>query len=234
MLNTVAATAAAGFTIICPEYSLAPEHPFPRALDEVLIVYKTMIGQHGYNPKNIVFLGDSAGGGMVAAAAVQLQQEGVALPAALGMFSPWADLTVRGDSVATLNGVDPVLPGRDPSVKKPGLLLTQAGAYTRGKISEFSNPLVSPVYADYAAMLPAGALPPTMIQVGLREVLLSDAVRLYHKMKQAAPAPGHVVLSPYEGMWHVFQSYIDVPEAQAASREMAEYFMRALNGNVCK
>jgi acetyl esterase/lipase len=114
------------------------------------------------------------------------------------------------------------------------MLLTQAGAYTRGNISQFADPLVSPVYADYAALFPAGVLPPTMIQVGLREVLLSDAVRLYHKMKQAAPAPRHLVLSPYEGMWHVFQSYIDVPEAEVASREMAEYFLRALDGSVCK
>ena len=59
-------------------------------------------------------------------------------------------------------------------------------------------------------------------------------MRLYHKMKEAAPAPGHVVLSPYEGMWHVFQGFFYVPEAQAASKEMAAYFTRALNGHICK
>ena len=189
-----------------------------------------MIKDQGYKPENIAFVGDSAGGGMVAAMAVQLQREGVPLPAALGMFSPWSDLTDRGDTKVTLNGVDPIIAGRDPEAQSPNM----AAAYVSGNVSQLQDPLVSPVNADYAQLFPKTSLPPTLIQVGLRETLLSDAVRLYHKMKEAAPAPGHVLLSPYEGMWHVFQGYVNVPEAAAASQEMGAYFSRALKGSICK
>jgi acetyl esterase/lipase len=109
-----------------------------------------------------------------------------------------------------------------------------AAVYLGNNASNINDPLASPVEGNYTQAFPNGSLPPTLIQVGLRETLLSDAVRLYHKMKDAAPAPGHVVLSPYEGMWHVFQAFFSFPEAQAASREMAAYFTRALNGQSCK
>lgn len=235
LLNTVVITAVtAGLTIICPEYRLAPEHPFPAGLNDILSVYKAMLKSGGYNPKNVVSLGDSAGGGAVAAAAIQLQREKEPLPAALGMFSPWVDLATRGDTAVTLNAVDPVVPSRDPFDRQAsgnGL----AYAYVGGdKALVSSDPLVSPVIADWAALFPGGALPPTLIQVGLRETLLSDSVRLYHGMRQAAPAPGCVVLSPYEGMWHVFQGYVFVPEAVAAGKEMGEFFKAVLDGQVCK
>jgi acetyl esterase/lipase len=124
-------------------------------------------------------------------------------------------------------GVDPVITGRDPSANET--VTGSAILYVNGNASlAVTDPLVSPLLADYATLFAGNALPPTLIQVGLRETLLSDAVLLYHKMKAAAPAPGRVVLSPYEGMWHVFQGYIQVPEAAAASREMADFFTRAL------
>lgn len=72
------------------------------------------------------------------------------------------------------------------------------------------------------------------LQVGLRELLLSEAVQLYHRMKEAAPTPGHVTLSPYDIMWHVFQATFKLPEATAAHHEMADFFSRALNGTMCK
>lgn len=78
------------------------------------------------------------------------------------------------------------------------------------------------------ALFPNGTLPPTLIQVGLREILLSNAVLLYHRMRAAAPW-GSVLISPYEGMWHVFQAFVNVPEARAAGREMASFFNGALN-----
>jgi acetyl esterase/lipase len=233
LLNTVAATAAAaGLTIICPEYCLAPEHPFPTGLNDILTTYKSLITTEGYRPRNLAFVGDSAGGNLVAAAAIQLRREGVALPGALGMLSPAADATNKGDTVVTLNAVDPVLPGKDPAKgDTPDFTIA---LYIGNNTSELQNPLVSPVIVDYASLFTGGTLPPTLIQVGLREILLSDAVRLYHKMKEAAPAPGHVVLSPYEGMWHVWQGYVNVPEAIAAQKELADFLARALNGQVCK
>jgi acetyl esterase/lipase len=226
----VAATAAAAnLTIICPEYRLAPEHPFPAGLNDALSVYKAMIKDQGYKPENIVFVGDSAGGGMVAAMALQLQREGVPLPAALGMFSPWSDATEAGDTKVTMTGLDPIIAGLDPI--SPTDAPSGGIIYVGGNVSQLQNPLVSPVQADWAELFPKGSLPPTLIQVGLREVLLSDAVRLYHKMRKAA-ARGHVVLSPYEGMWHNFQGYVNISEAAVASQEMGEHFDCALKGRV--
>lgn len=231
-VSTPAATAHfAGLTIICPEYRLAPESPFPAGLNDVLSVYKALITKEGYKPQNIVLLGDSAGGGMVPAVAIQLKREGVALPAALGMFSPWSDMRSRGDTARTLIGVDPLTTGTNP---EDNPLAGLAGIYLGNNASLLDNPLASPIEADYAAIFPNGSLPPSLIQAGMREALLSDAVRLYHKMKAAAPAPGHVVLSPYEGMWHVFQMFMDIPEAEVASKEMADYFTRAIKGHICK
>jgi acetyl esterase/lipase len=189
----------------------------------------------GYNPKNIVFVGDSAGGGAVAAAAIQLQREKVPLPAALGMFSPWVDLAGHGDTAVTLNAVDPIIPGRDP-FDQQGSVNGLALAYVGGNTTlASSDPLVSPVLADWASLFPDSTLPPVLIQVGLRETLLSDSVRLYHGMRKAAPAPGRVLLSPYEGMWHVFQGYGFVPEAVDAGQEMGGFLRAVLDGQVgCK
>lgn len=191
-----------------------------------------------YNPENIVVLGDSAGGGAVAAAAIQLQREKEPLPAALGMFLPWVDLATHGDTAVTLNAVDPVIPGRDPFDSQAsgnnGLAYAYLGGNDNKAALASSNPLVSPVIADWAALFADSILPPTLIQVGLRETLLSDAVRLNQGMREAAPAPGRVVLSPYEGMWHVFQGYVFVPEAVVAGREMGGFFKAVLDGQVCK
>uniref|UniRef100_A0A383W8B7 Alpha/beta hydrolase fold-3 domain-containing protein n=1 Tax=Tetradesmus obliquus TaxID=3088 RepID=A0A383W8B7_TETOB len=232
--STVAPTAAAaGLAILCVEYRLAPEHPFPAGLNDVLSVFKDLL-QQGYKGSNIVLLGDSAGGGLVAAVAIALQREGVALPAALGMFSPWAELGRRGqlDTAATLAGVDPILPGSLSDSSKSSSF-DMGMRYVGGDTSLFADPLVSPVRADYAANFPAGKLPPVLLQVGLREVLLSDAVLLYHKMKEAAQGPGHVLMSPYDAMWHVFQAVNELPEAQAAAKEMGAFFAAALSGKAC-
>jgi acetyl esterase/lipase len=228
--STAVPTAArAGLTTLCIEYRLAPEHPFPAGLNDVLSVYKELLKQ-GYKAKNLVLLGDSAGGGMVAAVAIQLRREGVALPAALGMFSPWADPdpSISFDTQYTLAGVDPILP---PTTDQSSSLSL---AYVGGNAAQFSDPLVSPRRADWAALFPSGTLPPTLIQVGLRETLLSQDVLLYHNMKKAAPAPGHVSISPYDVVWHVFQAFFTLPEAQAANNEMGDFMKRALNGAIGK
>jgi acetyl esterase/lipase len=147
------------------------------------------------------------------------------------MFSPFADLRGRGDTVKTLAAVDPLLP---TVASGDNVLASLIGVYLGNNASLLDDPLASPTDADYVSLFPGGSLPPVLIQVGLRELLLSDSVRLYHKMKAAAPASGHVVVSPYEGMWHVWQQFVDLPEAEAAAREMADFFTRALKGEICK
>jgi acetyl esterase/lipase len=116
--------------------------------------------------------------------------------------------------------VDPMLLATSASTS--GEMGGPAAVYLGNNASNLNDPLASPVEGDYVKLFPDRSLPPTLIQVGMRETLLSDAVRLFHKMKEAAPAPGHVVLSPFEGMWHVFQMFGYVPEAEAASKEMAD------------
>lgn len=300
---------------------------------------------------------------MVAAVTIQLQREGVPLPAALGMLSPWADPdpNMMFDTQYTLIAVDPIIL---PANSGSGNI---AVAYVGGNQDVFTDPLVSPRRADWVQLFPKGTLPPTLIQVralglhklpaccaaedcehyyyvvyaiyfseaycvatvhstvcmfstgqpqqcahpgtallharklawflslhrilacsvqhsdaaircclqrrqdsslegnavshiaqalnslsthrpyayvtchtvflfqvGLRESLLSQCVQLYHNLKKAAPAPGHVSISPYDGMWHVFQSFFTLPEAEAAHQEMADFFTRAINGTICK
>ncbi len=162
---------------------------------------------------------------MAVSVAIQLKREGVALPAALGVFSPWTDMRNRGDTAKTMIAIDTftVAQGDDPMAELQGV-------YLGNDASLLDDPLASPVEADYVALFPGGSLPPTLVQVGTRELLLSDSVRLYHKMKAAAPVRGHVVLSPYEGMWHIFQAFADLPEAEVAAREMADHFTQALEG----
>jgi acetyl esterase/lipase len=185
----------------------------------------------------MVLLGDSAGGGLVAAVAIKLQQEGLDLPAALGMFSPLGDLGRQLDTAVTLAGVDPLLPGslsdRHTSNAQGSASNESFALVVGGNATQLNDPLVSPVRADYVTLFAGGTLPPVLIQVGLRETLLSDAVLLYHKMKETAPGPGHVMISPYDAMWHVFQSFYTMPEAQAAAQEMGAFFVAAFNGRVC-
>lgn len=115
----------------------------------------------GYQAKNIVLLGDSAGGGLVAAVTIQLQRESIPLPAALGMFSPYADPdpSIPFDTKSTLIAIDPIF-----SPIRPGFP-TLGSQYVGGNSAEFQNPLVSPRRADWARLFPNGMLPPTLIQV---------------------------------------------------------------------
>lgn len=115
----------------------------------------------GYKPRNIVLLGDSAGGGMVPAMAIQLQREGQPLPAALGMFSPYAEAEIPLDTHFTLIAINPYLPGPASPSEDPLAL-----AYTGGNRELLSDPLVSPLRADYATLFAGGKLPATLIQVG--------------------------------------------------------------------
>lgn len=164
-----------------------------------------------------------AGAGLAAALAIQLQRERLPLPAALGMFSPWAELGMQLDTMATLVGVDPLLAGYAEAT-------ACTIAYVGGNKTLYADPLVSPLRADFATIFAGSTLPRTMIQAGLRELLLSDAVLLYHKMNAAANRPGQVLLSAFDAMWHVFQSQ-DLPEARAAHQQMADFFLHALHPN---
>lgn len=213
-LLTVAGVAkAGGITIVCPEYRLAPEHPFPAALDDVLAAYTALV--QWWPANKVALIGDSAGGGLALALLLRLRQESVALPAAVGLLSPWTDLTASGDTSYTLVAVDPIQDGSDNSLQL---------AYVAGNTTQLTHPLVSPLFGNYTRAA-VGDLPPILIQVGLRDLLLSDSVNLYRKLRRAGQS---VSISPWEGMWHVFPGYLRIPEAQEAGQEMAAFLSAAM------
>jgi len=194
---------AGGSRLLLLDYRLAPEHPFPAALEDALTAYRWLLAE-GVSPARIAIAGDSAGGGLTLATAVSLREGGDPLPAALALISPWSDLTFSGDTIRTLADVDPVL-------KVDGKVLVD---YYAGQ-HDPADPLISPLFADLRG------LPPLFIQVGSDEILLSDSTRLAEKARLAGV---DITLEVWKGMWHVFQVFAPyVPEAQKAIDQIAAH-----------
>jgi acetyl esterase/lipase len=206
--------AATGCEVISVDYTLAPDRDWPRgmrrswqvAIDEMLSVWRALL-DGGARPDAIGLGGDSAGGGLAAGSVLKMRDEGLSLPGALHLLSPWSDITLTGDSYATLAAADPLL-----SLDE---IEWDGNAYADP--ADQKHPYVSPVYGDYSKPFPT-----TLIQVGTREIFLSNAVRHY----QAIRLGGHeAVLDVYEGMPHVFQFAIPgTPEADTAIRRAAQFF----------
>jgi acetyl esterase/lipase len=201
---------AAGAPVLSVEYRLAPESPFPAALDDSVAAYRWLLSR-GYRGGDIALIGDSAGGGLVVSTALAIRDAKLPAPAAVVALSPLTDLTPVGDTRTTLAGYDPIVVG-DPT---PRFALYAGGRDVR-------DPLISPVYADLRG------LPPLLIQVGTREVLLSDAVRL---ARRAREADVDVTLDVWEGMWHVWQDHAQAPEAKQAATEIGRFLERHLTAS---
>ncbi len=172
--------------VISVDYRLAPEHPYPAAVDDVLAAYQALL-DNGTAPSDIAFAGESAGGGLAIATLVNARDHGLPLPAAAFVMSPYADLTLAGTTIETKREVD-VLMSREN-------LQSRVTDYTSGQDAALG--LISPVFADLSG------LPPLIIQAGTHEVLLDDAVRL---ARQAATFDVEVTLDITPGVPHVFQT----------------------------
>lgn len=190
--------------ILLPEYRLAPEQPFPAAVDDVVKVYRWALTQ-GYQPQDIILSGDSAGGGLALATVLSLRDAGNLLPAAVICMSPWTDLTFTGQSHITKAKADCVL--------LTDVLREWAACYAGTETP--NNPLISPIYADFHNF------PPLLIQVGSDEILLDDSRMLAEKVK----ADGvNVTLKVWDEMWHVWPALGDLlPESKKSFEEIGEF-----------
>ncbi|MEO0436070.1 MAG: alpha/beta hydrolase [Pseudomonadota bacterium] len=177
--------------VLVIDYRLAPENPFPAAVDDAVKAYQYLIDE-GISTSQIMIAGDSAGGGLSLATMLSLKSRDESLPACACLFSPWVDLTCSGDTQVPGVADDPMLTKEK--------LREMASAYAPGN---FENPIASPLFADLTA------LPPLLIFCGTREVLLSDSKKLAEK---AISSGVHVELHVKEGLVHVWQT-LPVPEA---------------------
>ncbi len=201
---------AAKCRVLIIDYRLAPEHPYPAALEDALIAYRWLLRQ-GIDPKGVAVGGDSAGGGLTMASALSLRDSKEPLPAALFLISPWTDLTFSGESIQTRKEFDPIFGGDRET-------LPFAPAYYGDK--DPKDPLISPVFGD-----PTG-LPSTLIQVGSDEILLDDSVRVEKKMREAGI---DARIQIWNDMWHVFQAFAPYnPESQKAIDEIGAFLRQRI------
>jgi len=203
----VSLATAANCAALALDYRLAPEHKFPAPVEDTVNAYHWLLSQ-GFAEKNIVFAGDSAGGGLVFSAMLALRNKNIALPAAGATMSAWTDLTASGASYQTRAATDPIHQRR--------MILATAATYL-GE-ADAKNPLASPLFADLHL------LPPLLMQVGDRETVLDDTLDFAAKARAAGVA---VQLTVYENMIHVFQQFApDLPEANQAIAEIASFLER--------
>ena len=183
-------SAASAARVLLIDYRLAPEHPFPAAIDDAAAAWRWLL-QQGFAANRLAIAGDSAGGGLTIATLVNLRDKKLGLPACAVAISPWVDLEGLGNSLTTRSA-------QDPMVQKDGLLW-MAKMYLNGK--DPKTPLAAPLHADLKG------LPPTLVQVGTAETLLDDAIRIAEKM-HAAGVDARLAIWPNQ--LHVFPLFAPI------------------------
>ncbi|MFV8751124.1 alpha/beta hydrolase [Nannocystaceae bacterium ST9] len=196
--------AACRARVVLPEYRLAPEHPFPAGLEDLVAVYRALLAS-GTPAEQIIVVGDSAGGGLAVSMLLRAREAGLPSPRAMVLLSPWLDLTCSGESMQTRADVDPWL--------RPDMCLAIRDFYLAD--ADPSQTLASPLMAELAG------LPPMLIQVGDHEILLSDAKRMAVRA-WAAGIDAELQVSP--DLWHVFQLFAPMlPDAVEAIERIGTF-----------
>src|SRR6266540_609794 len=196
-----------GAKVISVDYRLAPEHPYPAAVDDALAAYEALL-RGGTAPSDIAFAGESAGGGLAIATLVNARDHGLPLPAAAFVMSPYVDLTLAGATMESKREADPLF--------TPEAFQARVTDYTSGQDAALG--LISPIFAELSG------LPPLIIQAGTHEVLLDDAIRL---ARAAATADVEVTLDITPGVPHVFQAYYPMLDEAAAALDRAGQLLSA-------
>ena len=202
-LMAIAMALRVGMRLVSVDYRMPPDHPFPAGLDDCVAVYRELLETH--RPEHIVVGGVSAGGNLAAALALRARDEGLPMPAALVMLTPASDITGAGDTFQTLRGIDPILPS-----SMPEMMALYAGA------TALDHPYVSPLFGDFTA-----GFPPTFLQSGTRDLLLSSTVRMHRKLRSAG----------IESELHVFEAmphggFGGTPDDMEVTMELRRFLAR--------
>ena len=196
-----------GYPVLAFEYRLAPEYPYPAAVEDAVSAWDYLMYQ-GFGARDVVLAGDSAGGNLALVLTHLLKQSGRRLPRALALFSPWTDMTASGKSYQERAGLDPVL--------TLNYIYAVRDAYARGQ--DFNDFRLSPLFGDL------NGFPPTLIQAGTNELLLSDSVRLRDRLVQAGVP---CKLEVWTDLWHVFQMF-PMKKANEAMESVGRFLLETL------
>jgi epsilon-lactone hydrolase len=199
-----------GVKAITLDYRLAPEHPYPAAVDDARAAYEGLLKQ-GTDPGQIALAGESAGAGLAVATLLASREAGLPMPSCAYLMSPYADLTLSSETLIERQSLDPVLTPEGLRVRAPQYIAA----------ADASDPLISPIFGDLSG------LPPLLIQVGSHEILLGDALRLAGR---AATSDVAVTLDVTPGVPHVFQGFAGLLDEADAALDRASDFMKAQLG----
>jgi len=195
---------AAQAAVLMVDYRLAPEAPFPAAVDDGVAAFQWLI-DHGFTPQNLAIAGDSAGGGLAAATLIALRDRKLPLPKAAVCISPWSDLTCTNESYKTRAAADPMV--------TPDGIGNMAGVYLQG--ADPKTPLASPNFADWRGM------PSLLIHVGRDEVLLDDSIKLHEKAKAAGVDSTLEIWDDMLHVWHAFHPML--PEGKQGIERVGRF-----------